>query len=57
MPTVVNEMILEPKATPLPESMKNPSAEKNAPPSPEMERRVEQMLKTRHVHALRVCAY
>ena len=57
MPTVVNDMILEPKAAPPPESSKTASAEKNAGASPEMERKVVQLLKKKHELTLRLCAY
>ena len=58
MPTIVNDMILEPKAAPPAEgAVKSAGGEKGAGSSPEVERKIEQTLKRKHERALRLCAY
>ncbi len=59
MPTIVNDMILEPKAAPPPSegAAKSAGGEKGSGSSPEVERKIEQTLKRKHERALRLCAY
>jgi hypothetical protein len=60
MATVVNEMILEPKAEPLSPAAGKAGAggEKSSSASgPEMERKVAEMMAKKHERALRLCAY
>jgi hypothetical protein len=59
MPTVVNDLILEPKAAPPSESAAKPSAggEKAAASSPEMERKVEHVQNLKHQRAFRHWTY
>ena len=59
MPTVVNDLILEPKAAPSSEGAAKPSAggEKAAASSPEMERKIEQVVVRNHQRAFRHWTY
>ena len=59
MATVVNEMILEPKApTPAVEAAtKQSGGEKGAGTSPEMERKIEHVMHRAHQRVLRLCVY
>jgi len=59
MPTVVNEMILEPKAPPpaAEAAAKQGGGEKGSGSSPEMERKVEHVMHRAHQRALRLCVY
>ncbi len=58
MPTVVNEMILEPKAEPAaaPPS-KGGAGEKSSASGPEAERKVMEVVHRTHERALRLCVY
>lgn len=58
MPTVVNDLILEPKAAPPPETPAAAAAhEKGAAMSPEKERKIETLMKRNHQCAFRHWTY
>ena len=59
MPTVVNEMILEPKAPPpaVEAATKAAGTEKGSAASPEMERKVEHVMHRARQRAMRLCVY
>jgi hypothetical protein len=59
MPTIVNDLILEPKGEPPAQSAGKPSAgdAKAAASSPEMERKVEHVQNVRHQRAFRNWTY
>ncbi len=57
MATVVNEMVLEPKAEPPAPAAAKSGGEKSPASDAETERKIQQMLKKKHERALRLCAY
>ncbi|MFN2441761.1 MAG: hypothetical protein ABR517_03665 [Thermoanaerobaculia bacterium] len=57
MPTVVNEMTLEPKTAPPPETAAGPASTAAVRSGPEIEREIEKVKRREHERALRVWAY
>jgi hypothetical protein len=57
MPTVVNDLILEPKAAPPSEGAAKPAGGGEKAQKPEAERHIEHVMHEKHERALRLCAY
>jgi hypothetical protein len=58
MATIINDMTLEPKASPPSDETKGSSSgSQSAAPGPELERQVQQIERRRHERGLRLWAY